>query len=67
MNVFDDLVSAVGHLPGNAFREQEYSHLQAISQSVWRDQEAVLGGGELGIVKVFLHGCCFWARSMGES
>lgn len=65
--MFDDLVSAVGHRPGNAFREQEYSQLQAISQSVWRDQAAVLGGSELGIVKVFLHGCCFWARSMGES
>lgn len=65
--MFDDLVSAVGHRPGNAFREQEYSQLQAISQSVWRDQEAVLGGSELGIVKVFLHGCCFWARNMGES
>lgn len=47
--------------------EQEYSQLQAISQSVWRVQEAVLGGSELGIVKVFLHGCCFWARNMGES
>lgn len=47
--MFDDLVSAVGHRPGNAFREQEYSQLQAISQSVWRVQEAVLGGSELGM------------------
>ena len=50
--MFKDRVSAVGHSPGNTFREQEYSQCQAMKRGVWGDQEAVLGGSGRGVARV---------------
>lgn len=50
--MFNDLVSAVGHSPGNTLRELEFSHCQPIKQSVWGAQEAVLGDSGLGVARV---------------
>lgn len=52
VNMFNDLVSAVGHSPGNTLREQGYSHCQATRQRVWGDKEIVLCGSGLGVASV---------------
>lgn len=52
VNVFNELVSVIGHSPGNTSRGQEYSHCHAIRQSVWGDKKAMLGVNSLGVVSV---------------
>lgn len=52
VNVFNDLVSVIGHSPGNMSRGQEYSHCHAIRQSVLGDKKAVLSGNSLGVVSL---------------
>lgn len=52
MNVFNDLVSVIGHIPGNRSRGQAYSHCHAIRQSVLGDKKAVLCGNSLGVASV---------------
>lgn len=53
VNVFNDLVPAFGHSPGNTSRGQESSYCQATRQSGWGDKEAAPCGNRLGVASVW--------------
>lgn len=73
MNVSNDLVSAVGHSPGNALREQEHSHFVRLQDEMLREtmRPGWMAGDlmwpALGTVNIFLPEICWWAGSVGDT
>lgn len=73
MNVFNDLVSAIGHRPGNMLRGQKHSYMSSYSTQCLGDKGGVcclvvdLVWPILATVKFSLLEICWLTRSVREA